>query len=101
MPVDKRRGELSAWAVPRSLGIANALLRSACYFFGMRTELDADTAQAVHALRREKGYRVSEAVNELIRRGMLAEPRPRPFVPRSQRLGIRIDVSNVVVFVRS
>jgi hypothetical protein len=39
----------------------------------MRTtvELDADTAQAVHALRREKGYRVSEAVNELIRRGML------------------------------
>jgi hypothetical protein len=64
----------------------------------MRTtvEFDADTAQAVHALRREKGYRVSEAVNELIRRGMLAEPRPRPFIPRSQRLGIRIDVSNVI-----
>jgi hypothetical protein len=63
----------------------------------MRTtvDLDADTAQAVQILRREKGRGVSEAVNELIRRGMLAEPRQQPFVPRSQRLGIRIDVSNV------
>jgi hypothetical protein len=63
----------------------------------MRTtvELDADTAQAVQKLRHEKGRGVSDAVNELIRRGMLAEPRQQPFVPRSQKLGIRIDVSNV------
>jgi Ribbon-helix-helix protein, copG family len=63
----------------------------------MRTtiELDADTAQAVQNLRREKGRGVSEAVNELIRRGMLAEPHQQPFVARSQKLGIRIDVSNV------
>jgi hypothetical protein len=63
----------------------------------MRTtvELDPDTAQAVQALRREKGRGVSEAVNELIRRGMLAEPRQQPFVPRSQKLGIKIDVSNI------
>jgi hypothetical protein len=63
----------------------------------MRTtiELDADTAQAVHAMRREEDRSVSEAVNELIRRGMMAEPQQRPFVARSQRLGIRIDVSNV------
>ena len=63
----------------------------------MRTtvELDADTAQAVQKLRREKGRGVSDAVNELIRRGMLAEPRQQPFVPGHQRLGIRIDVSNV------
>jgi hypothetical protein len=58
-------------------------------------ELDADTAQAVQALRREKGRGVSEAVNELIRRGMLAEPRQQPFVARSQKLGIKIDVSNI------
>jgi hypothetical protein len=63
----------------------------------MRTtiELDADTAEAVRALRRDKGRGVSEAVNELIRRGMLAEPNRQPFVARSRRLGIRIDVSNV------
>jgi len=63
----------------------------------MRTtvELDADTAEAVRALRQEKGRGVSEAVNELIRRGVLAEPDRKPFVPRSQRLGLRIDVSNV------
>jgi len=47
------------------------------------------------ALRREKGRGVSEAVNELIRRGMLAEGKPQPFVPRSQRLGVKIDISNV------
>lgn len=62
----------------------------------MRTtiELDADTAQAVQALRNE-GRGLSQAVNELIRRGMLAEPGAKPFVPRTRRLGIRIDVSNV------
>jgi hypothetical protein len=63
----------------------------------MRTtvELDPDTAQAVQALRQEKGRGVSEAVNELIRRGMLAEPHQQPFVSRSEKLGIKIDVSNV------
>lgn len=63
----------------------------------MRTtvELDTDTARAVEALRREGGRGLSEAVNELIRRGMLAEPRQRPFVARTRKLGIRIDVSNV------
>lgn len=63
----------------------------------MRTtvELDRDTARAVQELRREHGRGVSEAVNELIRRGMLAEPRQHRFVPRTRRLGLRIDVSNV------
>lgn len=63
----------------------------------MRTtvELDSDTAQAVQALRRDEGRGVSEAVNELIRRGMLTEPDAKPFVPRTRRLGIKIDVSNV------
>lgn len=62
----------------------------------MRTtvEFDPDTARAVQQLRRE-GKGVSEAVNELIRRGLMAESTRAPFVPRTQRLGIRIDVSNV------
>jgi len=63
----------------------------------MRTtvELDSDTARAVQELRREHGRGVSEAVNELIRRGLLAEPRHRRFEPRTRSLGIRVDVSNV------
>ncbi|MDN5571458.1 MAG: ribbon-helix-helix protein, CopG family [Propionibacteriaceae bacterium] len=63
----------------------------------MRTtiELDADTAKAVEALRRERGRGASEAVNELIRRGLRARNDPAPFVPRSRALGLRIDVSNV------
>ncbi len=62
----------------------------------MRTtvELDDDTAAAVQALRRS-GKGVSEAVNELIRRGMLIEQRRAPFTPRTRALGLRIDVSNV------
>jgi hypothetical protein len=63
----------------------------------MRTtvELDSDTARAVQLLRQQGGKGVSEAVNELIRRGMLAEPQQSRFVPRTRRLGLRIDVSNV------
>lgn len=63
----------------------------------MRTtvELDPDTAKAVEALRREQGKGVSEAVNELMRRGLLAESQRPPFVQRTRSLGISIDVSNV------
>jgi hypothetical protein len=62
----------------------------------MRTtvELDRDTAQAVQALRKQ-GRGVSEAVNELIRRGMMAPRQEKPFVARPRRLGVRIDISNV------
>ncbi len=63
----------------------------------MRTtvELDADTAKAVERLRREHGRGLSEAINELIRRGLNDTGDEKPFVPRSQSLGLRIDVSNV------
>ncbi len=63
----------------------------------MRTtvELDPDTARAVQKLRTEQGRGASEAVNELIRRGLMAGDQHRPFVPRTARLGIRIDVSNI------
>lgn len=63
----------------------------------MRTtiEFDPDTANAVQQLRREAGIGVSQAVNDLIRRGMVAQTHRAPFVPRTHRLGISIDVSNV------
>jgi hypothetical protein len=63
----------------------------------MRTtvEFDADTAAAVEALRRERGIGVSEAVNELIRRGLLPPRATKRFRQRTRRLGLKVDVSNV------
>jgi Arc/MetJ family transcription regulator len=63
----------------------------------MRTtiDLDDDTAAEVQRLRAEEHRGMSEAVNELIRRGMLQRDQAEPYVPRTAALGIRIDVSNV------
>ncbi len=63
----------------------------------MRTTLTLadDVARAVENLRRERGIGVSEAVNELIRRGIMSKPQQQPFAARTRRMGIRIDVSNV------
>lgn len=63
----------------------------------MRTtvEFAADTAKAIEKLRKERGLGVSEAVNELIRRGMLRDGRRKRFQQRTSPLGLRIDVSNV------
>jgi hypothetical protein len=63
----------------------------------MRTtvEFDDDTAKAVEQLRHELGIGVSQAVNELIRRGLMPRTDQAPFRQRTRRLGIRIDVSNV------
>lgn len=63
----------------------------------MRTtiDLDDDTAAEVQRLRSAEGRGVSEAVNELIRRGMLQRQQIEPFVASTHDLGLRIDVSNV------
>ncbi len=63
----------------------------------MRTtvEFDPDTARAVEQLRRERGIGVSEAVNELVRQGLLPRRTRRHFRQRTASLGIRVDVSNV------
>lgn len=63
----------------------------------MRTtiEFDDDVARAVEELRATRGVGVSEAVNDLVRRGLLSEPPERPFVPVHRELGLTIDVSNV------
>lgn len=63
----------------------------------MRTtvEFEPDTAKAVERLRKERGIGTSEAVNELIRRGMLPPKERRRFEQRTRSLGIRVDVANV------
>ena len=63
----------------------------------MRTtvEFDDDTARAIEALRRKHGLGVSEAVNELIRRGLVARPARPPFRQRTAPLGVSVDVSSV------
>ena len=64
----------------------------------MRTtvDLDDDTAAAVDNLRRAERLGLSEAVNQLIRRGLIARVGDQPpFVARTHPLGLRVDVSNV------
>ena len=55
----------------------------------MRTtlRLDDDTARAVEQCRRERGIGVSEAVNELIRRGLLPRDDRVAFRQRTRPLG--------------
>lgn len=64
----------------------------------MRTtvEFDEDTAKALAQVRRDTGMGVSEAVNHMVRRGLLVEMEGTPFVQQTHSLGLKIDVSNVV-----
>lgn len=63
----------------------------------MRTtvEFDPDVASAVQQLRRERGLGVSQAVNELVRRGLVPRRDDRRFRQRTAQLGLRVDVSNI------
>jgi metal-responsive CopG/Arc/MetJ family transcriptional regulator len=63
----------------------------------MRTtvDLDDDVAAAIDQLRRGGSVGLSEAVNQLIRAGLLQTPRAHRFRQRSAPLGLSIDVSNV------
>lgn len=56
---------------------------------GVRTTvtLAEDVAAAVEQLRRQRGRGVSDAVNELVRRGLATTERPRRFVQTTSRLG--------------
>jgi hypothetical protein len=54
-----------------------------------------DVAAAVERLRRERGIGTSEAVNELVRRGLAAGEKRQPFRQRTHPLGLRIDVTDV------
>ncbi len=63
----------------------------------MRTtiEFEPEAARAIEQLRRERGLGVSEAVNELVRRGLLPRREEHRFRQRTAHLGLRVDVSNV------
>jgi hypothetical protein len=64
----------------------------------MRTTLTLadDVAAAVERLRRERSIGMSEAVNELVRAGLIKQDRPTaPFRQRSHDLGRGIDFDNI------
>ncbi|MBI2169888.1 MAG: CopG family transcriptional regulator [Actinobacteria bacterium] len=62
----------------------------------MRTTItfDDDVAAAVEKVRREEGKGLSEAVNDLVRRGLLSRRVPeKPFVQKTYPLGLKIDIT--------
>jgi len=63
----------------------------------MRTTItfEADTAAAIDQVRRERGVGISQAVNELVRRGLSVVEPPRPFAQRTSAGRARIDVTDV------
>jgi hypothetical protein len=63
----------------------------------MRTTVNLadDVAAAVEQLRRERSLGMSEAVNELVRAGLVRERQSRPFRQQTHDLGRGIDVTDV------
>jgi len=63
----------------------------------MRTTLTLadDVAAAVEQVRRERGVGVSEAVNDLVRAGLVANRARRQFRQQTHDLGVGVDVSNI------
>lgn len=63
----------------------------------MRTTvtLADDVAAAVERVRRNRGVGVSEAVNDLVRAGLVKEGKRARFTQRSHRMGAGIDVTNI------
>ena len=63
----------------------------------MRTTvtLAPDVAAALAQVQSERGLGVSAALNELVRRGLLASDAKRSFQQRSYDVGLKLDVRNV------
>jgi hypothetical protein len=63
----------------------------------MRTTITLadDVSAGIEQLRRERSLGLSEAVNELIRRGLAARPERRRFRQVSHPVGLKIDVTDV------
>jgi hypothetical protein len=63
----------------------------------MRTTvtLADDVAAAVEKLRRERSIGISEAVNVLVRAGLVQKRSTEPFVQKTHSLGDGIDYSNI------
>ena len=64
---------------------------------GMRTtvNLAEDVAAAVERLRRERSLGLSEAVNELIRDGLMRDRQANRFSQTTHDLGAGVDYTNV------
>lgn len=69
----------------------------------MRTTvtLARDVAAAVDKLQRERAIGISEAVNDLVRSGLVANRPSEPFVQRTHDLGDGMDVSNVAEVIET
>lgn len=63
----------------------------------MRTTftLEPDVAAEVEAVRRRDGLGISEAVNRLIRAGMVSQRPVYRYVDRSTALGLKVDITNI------
>jgi hypothetical protein len=64
----------------------------------MRTTvvLERDVAAAVERMRRDEGLGLSEALNELARRGLVNEKRrPTPFTQKTYAMGAKLDLTNI------
>ena len=65
----------------------------------MRTTVDFedDVAAAIERIRKEGSIGLSEAVNRLVRAGLMASKGggSAPFVQRTEPLGLKVDVTNV------
>lgn len=63
----------------------------------MRTTftLEPDVAAEVEAVRRREGLGISEAVNRLIREGLVSKKPTYRYVDRSTALGLKVDVTNI------
>jgi hypothetical protein len=63
----------------------------------MRTTitLSDDVAAAVEKLRRERSIGLSDAVNDLVRAGLITQSPGTPFRQKAHNLGPGIDVSNI------
>lgn len=66
-------------------------------FVDMRTTVTFadDVSAAVEQFRRERALGLSDAVNELIRRGLVTQPARKPFVQKTYPLGFKIDLTNI------
>ncbi len=69
----------------------------------MRTTvtLADDVAAGVERLRRERSLGLSEAVNELIRSGLVARGRQKGFRQKTHDMRARIDLSNVAEVIET
>lgn len=64
----------------------------------MRTtiDLDDDVAAAVARMRKDEGKGLSEAVNELARRGLTVKKERKPYVHKTYDLGIpKMNLDNI------